>query len=349
MNERCAWREGVAKLPKPLRIGVIGLGWVSLNCHLPSIRRLKLGGYPIAEVVLCDRISTLNQRARTILPEAVFVDDPHVLMRRSDIDGILILTRAESAPELLRHAITCGKTTFVEKPVANTIPEIEALADLASKHRVQVQVGYNRRHQPFGAGYLKMLRSMGEGVHVKVKFWRAQRSEANFFDDTLVHCLDFLSLQLGRLCVSGVRAWEALPGIGAIDQGLRVDLHAIDNPRMTAEIDIRPSVGLDIERYTAVAYGHSISLLYPHLAALDGEAGLSDFRGGKEYVLNQVRLSAGDVDARCHYSGFVAQMEEFLGLCGARFERPSCGLSDAIDAIRLREEVARQLKNRHAA
>lgn len=325
---------------KPLRFGVIGLGWVSQHCHLPSMRMLKARGWPIEKVVVCDRVDARVQNATALWPDAEFERDPIALLERPDLDGVLILTHPDSSPGLLRQAIQRRKTVFVEKPVAPTRDEIRSCATLARNHQVKVQVGYNRRHQPLASEYFQLLKGLGAGFHVKVRFWRAQRREPGFFDDTLVHCLDFLSQQMGELEVKGIQIWPASLDTMALDQGWRVDLAAVHSSLLTAEVDIRPAVGRDLESYTAVGQKRSITLQYPHLAAVDGQAALTLYSEGKEQVLSCVRMNANDIEGRCLHSGFLHQMAEFSDLCAGVRAVPTCGLGEAEDALRLRDAIA---------
>lgn len=307
------------------------------------MRMLKARGWPIGRLVVCDRINERVQKALAVWPDAEMERDPIALLNHSDLDGVLILTHPDTTPELLRQAIHRRKTVFVEKPVAHSRNEIRDCAKLAQENGVKVQVGYNRRHQPLAAEYFQLLKSFGEGFHVKVRFWRAQRREPGFFDDTLVHCLDFLSQQMGELVVKGIRVWPGSIG-GDLDEGWRVDLASAYKPHLTAEVDIRPAVGRDLESYTAVGQRRSIALQYPHLAAVDGQAALSLYSDGKEQILSSVKMRGDDSEGRCLHSGFLHQMVEFFALCAGTLAAPTCGLNEAADALRLRDEIAALVK-----
>ncbi len=325
---------------KKLRLGLIGLGWVTKYCHLPSLRMLQAEGWPIEIAALCDRMPGRLQDAADDWPGATLGTDPMALLDRADLDGVLILTHPDSSAGLLCQAIERRRTIFVEKPVASTLAEIKICAELASARRVKVQVGYNRRHQPLASEFRRLLAGFGPHRHVEVRFWRATRQEPGFFDDTLVHCLDFISQQLGKLHVKSVRVWPADANPAMLDRGRRIDLTAEQDSRVTAAIDIRPAVGRDLELYTALGEKLSIALHYPHISIVDGQATLTVYAEGNERVICSARSTISDIDHRCRQSGFLHQMAEFCMLCAGTLAEPGCGLEAAMEALRLRDEIA---------
>ena len=328
---------------RPVRLGLIGLGWVSRQCHLPALRMLRADGWPIEVAALCDLAPDRLQTAAAEWPEAAVERYPAALLDRTDLDGVLILTDTDASARLLEQAIERGRSIFVEKPVAHKYAEIRHCAELAAKRQVKVQVGYNRRHQPLAVEFGRLLEGMEPPRHASVRFWRAARSEPGFYDDTVVHCLDFISQQLGKLQVKSVRVWPPANAEG-LDRGWRIDLGSMQDHRVTAEIDIRPAVGRDIESYTVLGRKLSLTLQYPHLGTVEGRAALIVYDGGNERVIHEAGMTAGDIEGRCRYSGFLRQMAVFCQLCAGTRDAPGCGLEAAMEALRLRDEIAAIIK-----
>jgi predicted dehydrogenase len=210
---------------------------------------------------------------------------------------------------------------------------------------VKVQVGYNRRHQPLAIEYARLMKELGPQRHLKVQFWRAARQEPGFYDDTLVHCLDFISQQLGRLEVKRVQVWPADAQTPGLDQGWRIDLGSAHDPRISAEIDIRPAVGRDIECYTVLGLKRSIALQYPHIGTVDGQAALVAYDGGNERVIYRARMTNRETDSKCRHSGFLRQMAEFCQLCAGTLAAPGCGLEAAMEALRIRDEISALIRS----
>ena len=330
-------------LPPPprtkLRLGLIGLGWVTKNCHIPALQILRGQGWPIEISAVCDRLDDRLQSVVTEWPDAIRESNPSALLSRAELDGVLILTRPDSSSVLLRQAIELGRTSFVEKPVAQTLSDIQSCSKLARALGVQVQVGYNRRHQPLARELARQIAGLNPPWHVKVQFWRAARDEPGFFDDTLVHSLDFVSGLVGKLDVKRVWTWPAAKP-ETLDRGWRIDLAATHDSRITVEIDIRPATGREMEVVEVIGHKRSIALHYPHPGFAGAHAALIIHEDGSEDVVKYVRIPSDDTEGKCYHSGFVHQMAEFALLCAGTIIQPGCSLDDSADALRLRDNIA---------
>lgn len=70
------------------------------------------------------------------------------LLRRTDIDAVVISTTHDSLADLSILAIEQKKHVFVEKPGGRTPDEIRRIQTSANHHKVQVSVGFNHRFHP---------------------------------------------------------------------------------------------------------------------------------------------------------------------------------------------------------
>lgn len=77
---------------------------------------------------------------------ATFTDVGELLA--SDIDAVLILTPDHTHLELGLAALSAGVPTFMEKPLAISTSDSDALLDAAREHRARLYVGHNMRHMP---------------------------------------------------------------------------------------------------------------------------------------------------------------------------------------------------------
>jgi predicted dehydrogenase len=111
----------------PVRIGIVGCGNV-LGAYLPLIERLHRQG--LAEwVALCGR-EKHRDRARE-LGVPVFCTDYAEMLRRDDVDAIVILTPMLTHGTMAGAALQAGKHVLVEKPPATTLEEGKQLVALA--------------------------------------------------------------------------------------------------------------------------------------------------------------------------------------------------------------------------
>jgi predicted dehydrogenase/threonine dehydrogenase-like Zn-dependent dehydrogenase len=83
---------------------------------------------------------------------AVAGSDPQAMIAASDANIVVIATRHDSHASLALRALAAGKHTFVEKPLALTQPEIDAVAAAVAaplgNSRPLLMVGFNRRFAP---------------------------------------------------------------------------------------------------------------------------------------------------------------------------------------------------------
>jgi predicted dehydrogenase/threonine dehydrogenase-like Zn-dependent dehydrogenase len=96
---------------------------------------------------------------------AVAGSDPQAMIASSDASIVVIATRHDSHASLALRALAAGKHTFVEKPLALTQQEIDAVAAAAAPSgngRPLLMVGFNRRFAPHVARMKALLEPMRE-------------------------------------------------------------------------------------------------------------------------------------------------------------------------------------------
>jgi predicted dehydrogenase len=253
------------------------------------------------------------------------------------MDGVMILTHPDSSGRLLMQAVGRGVTTFVEKPVAVNAEEIEAANQVALHKRIAVQVGYNRRHQPFYNEFKQSVDALASPRHIAVRFWRAGREESGFFLDTLVHPLELLFGAFGPLRVAGAKIFPAVEG-APLDRGWRVDLVSTLDPATTVEIDIRPATGMLVESYHALGRRHGCLLHFPY-ATKNGATAVFEQHAGELTHRLQVNVAPGDRVVSCYYGGFLGQAAQFVRLCAGLPCQPLCTLEGAASVLRLYKQI----------
>lgn len=74
--------------------------------------------------------------------------DWHTLLRRSDLDGVLIATPASTHAAIARPFIARGIPTFIEKPLTTSLRDALALERLATRTGAPVMVGHVHLYHP---------------------------------------------------------------------------------------------------------------------------------------------------------------------------------------------------------
>lgn len=129
-----------------IRIGVVGLGWVSTHRHLPALRR-----NPRFEVVgVADRDGELaaacarkfgirHHCAASQIDQVSWLDE---------VDAVDIVTAPMSHHPLVRDALRAGKHVITEKPFAMSLAQGEELVALAAERRRSLAVVHNFQFAP---------------------------------------------------------------------------------------------------------------------------------------------------------------------------------------------------------
>ncbi|EPQ25902.1 uncharacterized protein PFL1_06575 [Pseudozyma flocculosa PF-1] len=149
-----------------IRVGIIGAGEVTQVVHLPTLAYL-FDRYVVT--ALCDvsaeAVAYSASKwgiARTYTSSAELVASP-------DVDLVLIANSDEYHVSCALDAARAGKHVFIEKPMALTHRQAQAVHDAAHQHGVKIYVGYMRRYAPAFDEFRRLLRDCGPIRHAIVK------------------------------------------------------------------------------------------------------------------------------------------------------------------------------------
>ncbi|HTE34341.1 MAG TPA: Gfo/Idh/MocA family oxidoreductase [Chryseolinea sp.] len=121
---------------KKIRIGIIGCGSVS-ELHVQGIQACEN-----AELTCISDVDPVLLRKREIEWNVKGFDTTEELLA-SDIDAAFILTNVDSHSRLSMAALNAGKHVLLEKPVANTLEEIEGMIKLANANGLHCMPAHN--------------------------------------------------------------------------------------------------------------------------------------------------------------------------------------------------------------
>jgi UDP-2-acetamido-3-amino-2,3-dideoxy-glucuronate N-acetyltransferase len=154
-----AGRDGVC----PARVAAIGCGYWGKNLvrNFAELRSL---------VAICDpdRGSARQLADRYQAPVAEF----DAVLRDDQITGVAIAAPAALHAELAHRALEAGKHVFVEKPLALTVGEAEALCALAERRDRRLMVGHLMQYHP---GFIKLRELVREGALGRLEYISSTR------------------------------------------------------------------------------------------------------------------------------------------------------------------------------
>lgn len=141
-----------------IRIAVLGAGSFARSVHMPNLKHLK-DRFTLQAVV-----TRSGHNATAVAKQfgAVYASsDYEAVLADPDIDAVIIATRHHLHGQMALKALQAGKHVLVEKPLALTVTELEALnkfitaADESPVHILMT--GYNRRFSPYACCLSKLL------------------------------------------------------------------------------------------------------------------------------------------------------------------------------------------------
>ncbi len=122
-------------------------GVAILGCGLIGQKRSR--SLANAKLIVCADVD--EKRAKSLaesFPGCEATTDWHAVVRRDDVDIVVIATTNAALVETSLAAVQAGKHVLVEKPAARNVAELDPLIAAAQKNSVQVRVGYNHRYHP---------------------------------------------------------------------------------------------------------------------------------------------------------------------------------------------------------
>ena len=123
---------------QPIRVGLIGFGFVSKTFHVPLLKATE--GYKITAVS-----SSRPADVSAMIAGVDVVADPNALATHPDIDLVVIASPNETHAPLAEAAMRAGRNVVVDKPFTITVAEARHLAAVAKEKKVLLSVFQNRR------------------------------------------------------------------------------------------------------------------------------------------------------------------------------------------------------------
>lgn len=194
-------------MSRRFRVGVVGAGYVA-NHHLRALRDLPF----VETVAICDSdLKRAQEMAARFAIPGVYKSLEEMGAAHPDV--IHVLTPPSSHCDLTLRAIAMGCDVFVEKPMADTVAECDAMIACAREKGRVLSVNHSARFDPVVLKAAELVKSGACGDVLAVHFIRssdyppyaggplpAPYSQGSYpFRDLGVHGLYLLELFLGRI------------------------------------------------------------------------------------------------------------------------------------------------------
>jgi predicted dehydrogenase len=211
---------------KTIRWGIVGCGDVTEVKSGPGFSKSRDSA--LVAVMRRDGTLAADYARRHGVPR--WTTDAEAILRAPDIDAVYVATTPETHEDYVLRCAAAGKPVLVEKPMALSAEECDAMVAACASAGVPLRVAYYRRALPrflavrdlVAAGALgdvrmvlsrhfQPLRTAAEAAPASPP-WRtdASRSGGGYFVDVMSHTLDFLDFVFGP--IEDVRALAANVG-----------------------------------------------------------------------------------------------------------------------------------------
>jgi predicted dehydrogenase len=196
-----------------LNVGVIGCGYWGIN----YVRVFsELLGAPA--VLACDRRADRLSEVARRSPGVMLTDDPAALLRRDELDAVVLCTEATAHYAVARECLLAGKHLLIEKPITTRASEAEELVSLAEAAGRILMVGHTFLYNP---GIAKIKSYMDGNELGRVYYTYARRTnlgpirhDVNALWDLAPHDVAIFNYLLGQ-----TPAWVSAVGSRVLDNG----------------------------------------------------------------------------------------------------------------------------------
>ncbi|AYH01317.1 Gfo/Idh/MocA family oxidoreductase [Pectobacterium parmentieri] len=127
--------------PRRQRIGVVGLGSIAQKAYLPILSQAErwelVGAY-----------SPDQQKTQRICQHYRMTSFSALDALAAHCDAVFVHSSTASHFSVVSHLLKAGVDIYVDKPLAETLEQAEALVELAEQQQKILMVGFNRRFAP---------------------------------------------------------------------------------------------------------------------------------------------------------------------------------------------------------
>jgi UDP-2-acetamido-3-amino-2,3-dideoxy-glucuronate N-acetyltransferase len=148
-----------------LRLAVIGCGGWGIN-HVRAWHRLGV------LTVVCDPDAARRAAAVAEAPGIEPYADVDAVLSRDDVDAVVLATPAVTHASLAIAAVQAGKHVLVEKPLAVTLAEAQAVVEAAERSGRVLMVGHVLEYHP---AVLRLRQLVEEGVLGRLRYVYSNR------------------------------------------------------------------------------------------------------------------------------------------------------------------------------
>jgi predicted dehydrogenase len=141
---------------KKIRYGVVGAGWISQVAFMPSVA--QTGNSEMTAIVTGNREGAAKLAKFYGIDHIFTYDQYDEMLRRGVVDAVYIALPNSMHADYSIRASNAGVHALVEKPLALSVAESEAMIAAAAKANVWLMTAYRLHNEPGTIEVLEMIR-----------------------------------------------------------------------------------------------------------------------------------------------------------------------------------------------
>ncbi|MGA2622657.1 MAG: Gfo/Idh/MocA family oxidoreductase [Bacteroidota bacterium] len=318
-----------------LRIGIVGLGWVSQVFHLPVLSRFD----DIEIAAVCDRDKARAKMIADKFKIPRWYTDYEQMLQKEELHAVDVCTSTDAHLPITLAALAAGKDVFVEKPIARHYDEAVQMAEAARLHKKKLVVGMNNRFRP-DTMILKSFIEKGElgkifytkaGWFKKLAYdqpWMTQKDKSGggVFLDLGIVMLDLSLWMLGFPSVQRVSAKMYRQKTKTVEDSC------------VAFVEMKDGVTVVLE--VSWSFQSAQDFFYCDFFGSEGSAMINPLRIHKSLHDNLVNVTPAKIETpqNLHKKSYENELRHFVG--GARGLHPVISTGDeAVQRMKIVEAI----------
>lgn len=141
-----------------LRIGIVGLGGIAQKVYLPILCQAQ-------DWVVAGAFSPGRDKAQAICAGYRIPYFSSLESLAGQCDAVFVHSSTATHFEVVSFLLGRGLHVYVDKPLAETLPQAEELVALADRHKRALMVGFNRRFAPL---YLRLKQQLTQPASLRM-------------------------------------------------------------------------------------------------------------------------------------------------------------------------------------
>ena len=342
---------------KPVRVGIIGCGYVSEWAHIPALKRIKN-----AELTaVCDVSEELARGVAQRFHIPRYYTEPSKMLENEPLDIVHMCTPPKTHASLSIQAMEAGCHVLVEKPMALSVKDADMMIRASKDVGVKLGVVHNMPLHPIVTRARAMVAEGGigelTGIDLKYSLHQYGRMVTDrdhwchelpggIFGNKLPHPISLARAFLGNLETVAVYAakigdydWIATDELRVIlksEKGLGMITSSLNWPIDMAMLDIfgtKKNIHIYFNNAVMNTYG---STRYGRLSR-----GLENVRQSS-HTLTSTASTALSIALGRHHYGHYAVIRGFIE-CVRDGTEPPVTAEDGRDVVRLYEDIVYQM------